>query len=1057
MDLYKKLNTIFGWLVFLIALITYTLTLEPTTSFWDCGEFIAGAYKLQVVHPPGAPFFLLLGRVFTLLAPDPSWVAYSINFMSGLSTAFAMLFVFWITTHFAQKLIFKNEETPSNTQVFSVIATGLIAGLSCTFLDTVWFSAVEGEVYAMSLFFLMLVFWLMIKWDQAEDDQNRDRWLVFTSLMIGVSVGVHLLSLLAMPAMGILYYYRKSKTKSWKGVLLAFTGGFIAQSFVYVGVVLSFTTVLAKADLFFVNSLGLGFGSGGLFIVIAIVVALVAGIIYTTKKKLVTANTALLCLLVLLLGYSTYAIVLIRAHADTPINMNEPSNLFRLNSYLNREQYGDRPLLYGPHYNAYPNDIKKVGKKYHKGEEKYEVIGDQIKYEFANKDKMFFPRLGSWQDNRHARAYRAMLGLKEKEDPSFGDNIRFFVNYQLGFMYLRYFMWNFSGRQDDIQGRYDNNNGKWITGIPFLDQYRIGPLDNLSDYQKENKGRNVYFMLPLFLGLIGLYYQYKRDPWDAAVIMGLFLFTGIFQTIFLNSPPFEPRERDYTLVGSFVAFSIWIGFGFLALYDFAKERLSGQAALGGVFLICLMIPVLLAAENWDDHDRSRRTTALDFATDYLESCKPNAILFTQGDNDTYPLWYAQEVEGIRPDVRVVNLSLLGVDWYVDLLHKKMNDADPIKIIHTSDKYLGSNRDVTRFFDAKKLSSDKYYELSEIVGFIASDDKRTQVTVQSGEMVNYLPSKNFKITVDKNKAVRENMVPRKYQSEIVDEMTWTLNKSNVLKNDLITLDIVASNFMERPIYFAVSVSPDAYLGLQKYFQLEGLAYQIVPVEGNSSDGQSGYIATDIMFDNVMNKFKMGGIERKIEKTYTVKEGETLNSVAFKFGKTSSQMAKEIGMETVSPGQKITFSYPDQDIYLDENILRMTMNLRSNYARLATALLDEGNKEKALEVLHKCMYMLPEANVPYNIFMIKFPELFYNAGDPEEAKLIIKQLANVYEQELKHSADVVGTFDPKAKRNMQQAVAVFQELIRIAKASKDSELEAQLMEQFSGLQSYFAKAQ
>ncbi|MEX2588716.1 MAG: DUF2723 domain-containing protein [Chitinophagales bacterium] len=1056
MDLYKKLNTIVGWLVFLVALITYTLTLEPTTSFWDCGEFIAGAYKLQVVHPPGAPFFLLLGRIFTLFAPDPSWVAYTINFMSGLSTAFAILFLFWVTTHFAQKLVFKGEE-PNKNQVFSVIAAGLVAGLSCTFLDTVWFSAVEGEVYALSLFFIMLVFWLMVKWDQAKDEKTRDRWLVFIALMLGISVGVHLLSLLAMPAMGILYYYRRFKSRTWQGILLAFTGGFLVQMFIYVGVVLSLTTILAKADLFFVNTLGFGFGSGAIFVLLAIVALFVAALMYTTRKKMVLVNTALLSLMVLMIGYSTYAIVMIRAHADTPINMNEPSNLFRLNSYLNREQYGDRPLLYGPHHNAYPTDIEKKGNKYHQGEEKYIVIGERVDYKFAEKDKMFFPRLGSWQDERHARAYNAMLGLEKGEDPSFRDNISFFVNYQLGFMYLRYFMWNFTGRQDDIQGRYDNNNGKWISGIPFIDQYRIGPLDNLTDYQKENKGRNLYYFLPLLLGLLGLYYQYKRDPWDAAILMGLFLFTGILQAVFLNSPPFEPRERDYTLVGSFVAFSIWIGFGVLALYEFLKEKIPAKTALAGSLAICLIIPVLLAAENWDDHDRSRRTTALDFAIDYLESCKPNAILFTQGDNDTYPLWYAQEVEGIRTDIRVVNLSLLGVDWYIDHLHKKMNDAEAVKLIHTTEKYLGSNRDVTRYYDAKKLPADRYYELKDIVGFIASDDSRTKVTIQSGEQVNYLPAKKLKISVDSVEAVKQKMVPPEFYNKIETELTWNLNKNNVLKNDLITLDIIASNFMERPIYFAVSVSPSAYLGLQKFFQLEGLAYQIVPVSEKSSDGQSGYVATEIMYDNVMDKFKLGGIERKIQKSYTVEGGEDIDAVAYKFGKTVPELKADIVAESVSPGQTINFTYPDQDIYLNENILRMTMNLRSNYARLAAALLDKGDKERALAVLDRCMEVMPEANVPYNIFMIKFPELYYQAGDAEKARLLIKQLSEVYEQELKHASDVVGTYDPKAKRNMQQAIAVFQELIRITRSNGDKDLEAELNEKFSSLQEYFAKAQ
>ncbi|GIV33650.1 MAG: membrane protein [Chitinophagales bacterium] len=1044
MKTYKLLNNLLGWFVFVIALAVYTSTLEPTASFWDCGEFISGAYKLEVVHPPGAPFFLLLGRIFSLFAPGPEYVAYMVNFSSGLFSALGIMFLFWITTAFARKAVIGKSREPSIMQTLSVMLTGLIAALCCTFSDTYWFSAVEGEVYALSTFFIILVFWGIMKWEASEDERYRDRWIILIAFFLGLALGVHLMSLLAIPAMAMVYYFKKYNPTP-KGTLAALAIGTALLFLVYLGIVSKFINILAGLDLFFVNTLNLPFGSGVAFGVVLLVAAIVGGLVYAHRKNLPNLQTALLSLSMIFIGFSLYSVVVIRALAIPPIDMNKPADIFRLQSYLNREQYGDRPLLYGPHFNAYPIEIVKKGKRYYKGEDKYLDIGYKVDYKFDDKDMMFFPRMGSWQDERHVEAYRAILGLKENQNPTMADNIRFFLHYQVGFMWFRYFMWNFSGRQDDIQGRFDNNNGKWISGFKFLDEPRIGPTDNLPDELKNNKGRNVFYMIPFLLGLIGMIYFYRHDKNDFLVVLTLFMFTGILEVIFFNSPPFEPRERDYTLVGSFVTYCIWIGFGALAIFDFLKSKLPASVALGATFLLSLTAPALMAKDGYDDHDRSGRYTARDFAINYLESCAPNAILFTQGDNDTYPLWYAQEVEGIRTDVRVVNLSLLGVDWYIEQLKYKINDADPVKLIHTPDKYLGNRRDVIRYFDNKRIPQDVPVELKNVIQFIASDERNSKVPLSNGEMVNYLPTKFMKVTVDSATVVKNKVIPESMYGQMKKELLIKINRNNLLKNDLMVLDIIASNLWERPIYFAVSVSPDSYLGFQNYFQLEGLAYRIVPLEKEDRFGQGGHVATDIMFDNMMNKFKWGGIELKDTIEYTIATGETKSSVAQKFNVTEDELTFANPQATFAPNEKIKVVLPNP-LYLDENILRMTMNLRSNFARLIEALLEEGKKEQARAALDRCIAVMPWQTVPYNIFMVRFPEFCYRLDDQAKARALIRLLVKKYSQDLQYYPDVLD-IDPGAKRSIQQAMAVFQELIRVARIYKDTETEQELSAQFA----------
>ncbi len=1044
---YKLINNITGWIVFAIALVTYTLTLESTASFWDCGEFISGCYKMQVVHPPGAPLFLIIGRIFTMFASDTSMVAYMVNFMSGLSTAFSVLFLFWSITHLAKKLISPAKGEVSMADTLAIMGAGVVGGLAATFSDTLWFSAVEGEVYALSTFFITLVFWCMLKWDAHEDESTQDKWIILIAFLLGLSTGVHLMSLLAVPAMALIYYFKKYKF-SWTGSFLALVVGFLVLSFVYVGVVSIMINFIATFDMFAVNSMKMPFGTGVIAFSLLAIAGLAFAVFHARKKNIQYLHTAALSVIFILIGFSTYFAVVIRANANPPINMNDPSDILKLQSYLNREQYGDRPLLFGPHFNAYPTNIKK-GNKYAKAGDRYEVIGDRIDYEFNPKDMMPFPRLGSWQDDRHVQAYRSMLGLREKENPTFGDNLKFFYDYQIGFMWFRYFMWNFSGRQDDIQGRFDNNNGNWITGFSFLDKNKIGDESIQTDYAKGNRGKNQFYLIPFILGLIGVFYQFTKDRNDGLVVLTLFMFTGILEIVFFNSPPFEPRERDYTLVGSFITYCIWIGFGVLAIFDFLKKKIPAVAAAGAATLICITAPVLMANDGWDDHDRSDRYTALHFAINYLESCEENAIIFTQGDNDTYPLWYAQEVEGVRTDVRVVNLSLLGVDWYVRQLKYAMNDAPPVKISFTDEQYLGSRRDVTRYFDTKKLDQNKYYDLTEILKFIGNDDRKAQVQLTSGEFVNYLPVKNFRLSVDPKNF--ENYVPEKFKDSLQNEILFTLAKNNLLKNDLFTLDIIANNINDRPIYFAVSVSPDSYLGLQSYFQLEGLSYRIVPIPAKDADAQQqGYVATDLMYRNVMEKFKWGGIERKEQVSYTVQAGETIFDVCDKFDMLPNQVRKlnnlegELIVGTTLKVEKPVFTY------LDENIQRMTMNLRSNFTRLSEALLREGKVDSAVAALNLCHQVFPEVSVPYNIFMIRFPEVYYKKGDVESASYLVKAIARVYEQELRFNTDpIIIARDPGAKRAAQQAMAVMMELTRLARQYQDTETETQLSEK---LQTY-----
>ncbi len=695
MNNFRLLNTLFGWVSFFFALAVYSLTLEPTGSLWDCGEFISAAYRLQVVHPPGAPLFLLIGRFFSLFAgADVMNVAISVNMVSATTSALCVMFTFWITTYFAKRIAEKLGDADSVASSIAIIGSGLVAAGTLTFSDTFWFSAVEAEVYAASSFFMSFTFWCILKWERVSDQPFANRWLVFIGYVVGLAIGVHLLNLLVIPGIVLVYYFKKFPFKR-STLLYALAIGFALLFFVQIGVIPGIPTLAAKFDMFFVNSMGMGFGSGVMFFAALLLGGLITGLIYTQKNGLVHWNTGLLAFAFILVGYSSYAMVLIRSQANTPIDMNNPEDPLNLVYYLNREQYGDRPLLKGPHYKTPVTKVEKGEDNYIKGDEKYEVAGYDVDVEYDPKQQMMFPRIYDGNDPSHVQGYKDWTGIPDERTPKFSDNLRFFFRYQLGTMYWRYFMWNFAGRQNDDQKMQSTDvlAGNWISGIAPLDAMRLGPQKNLPDDFKNNPSRNTYYLLPFILGLAGLGLQIRKEKGGALINGILFLTTGIMLIIYLNPPPYEPRERDYVFVGSFQVFSMWVGLGVLGLYYAFRKYISGSgSAAFAVTIGILAAPALMGTQNWNDHDRSGRYMSTDFARNYLKSCAPNAILFTNGDNDTYPLWYVQNVEGYRTDVRVINLSLLNASDYVESLRDQQYESQPIKLSFTSRQLWPGTRD-----------------------------------------------------------------------------------------------------------------------------------------------------------------------------------------------------------------------------------------------------------------------------------------------------------------------------------------------------------------------------
>lgn len=1007
---YQRTNNIVGWFTFLIASYVFISTIEPTGSFWDCGEFIATAHKLEVGHPPGAPLFLMLARIFILFGGD-NVASYpiAVNILSALMSSFTILFLFWTITALARKIVIGKGEITSD-KIIAVMGAGLVGALAYTFTDSFWFSAVEGEVYASSSFFTAIVFWAIFKWENAADEPHNLRWLILIAYLMGLSIGVHLLNLLTIPALAFVIYFRKFKV-STKGIIYTSVLGVLVLGFIQYGIIQGAITLAGTFDRIFVNGFGLPYGSGIIFYGLLIVVATIWGLIYTKKKNHPIWNTAILCFVFIMIGYSSFAQIVIRSAANPPLDENNPENVFNFISYLKREQYGERPLFFGQYYNARVID-QKVGddtwakidgeKKYVKGPSKIEPIYEQDK-------TTVFPRMWSNQQS-HINEYKKWADIKGDRTPTFSENLKFFFVYQMGEMYWRYFMWNFVGRQNDLQGPGGIIKGNWISGIKFIDEMRLGPQDNLPESITNNKARNVMYFLPFLLGIIGMIYHYSRDNKDAWVVMLLFFFTGIAIVIYLNGGPLQPRERDYAYAGSYYAFAIWIGLGVLSLYEFLRKRVPGTAAAVVTTVLCLAaVPAVMAKAEWNDHNRSDRYTSRDFATDYLNSCDRNAILFTNGDNDTFPLWYVQEVEGVRTDVRVVNLSLLNTDWYVDQLKRKYYDSDPITISWTQDKYRLGRRDYIPFYDR---GIKEPVEIKELVDFMGSDEAQAKARTNSGEEINYFPTKNVKLTVDAAEVLANGAVAKEDADKIVKVMEWTLDGNYLMKNDLMILNILANNHWKRPIYFATTVGSENYLNLEPYFQLEGLTYRIVPIRTESkSEMVPGRVNTNIMYNNVMTKFVWGNMK-------------------------------------------------NPDVYLDENNMRMTTNFRINFSRLAEELMNENKKDSAIKVLDKCVEEMPDKTIPYNYFMTKIAELYYRAagaynrqdtlmtGDTElsrkneliaKGNAISERITAIYGDNLKYYLSLKGTkYYKLIDQDMNQALYIMQSMTSVLKQTNQKEL-------------------
>lgn len=1049
MKQYKLVNNLVGWLAFVIAAYTYCMTIEPTASFWDCPEFITTGYKLEVGHPPGAPFFMLTANLFSQFTSDPSQVARMVNTMSALMSAACILFLFWSITHLVKKLICPDDKEMTLGKLITIMGSGLVGALAYTWSDTFWFSAVEGEVYAYSSLFTAVVFWLILKWESVANEPHSDRWLVLIAYLTGLSIGVHLLNLLCIPAIVLVYYYKKNPDANLKGSLLALTGSMVLVAAVLYGIVPGVVKVGGWFELLFVNSFGMPFNSGLIVYIILLAASIIWGVYesYTEKSRkrmnisfmvtiamlgipfygygwssaLIgiiilgilgvylfadlnkkyqisarTLNTSLLCIMMIMVGYSSYALIVIRSTANTPMDQNSPEDIFTLGEYLGREQYGTRPLFYGQTYASKPAlkevdggcvyDVTEGAPVYQRKEkatpdekDSYEVVRHKTDYKYAQ--NMLFPRMYS---DAHAQAYEDWLGgikgvqvpydqcgqMVMVKVPTQWDNIKFFFIYQLNYMYWRYFMWNFAGRQNDIQGQGEIEHGNWITGIPFVDKFLVGDQSLLPSDLKNNKGHNVFYCLPLILGLIGLFWQaYKtkrittpngeeiEEPVGIQqfwIVFFLFFMTGLAIVLYLNQTPMQPRERDYAYAGSFYAFAIWIGMGVAGIAQWLQGKLGEKPASVIATVVCLFVPIQMVSQTWDDHDRSNRYVARDFGQNYLSTVQEegNPIIFTNGDNDTFPLWYNQETEGFRTDVRVCNLSYLQTDWYIDQMKRQAYDSPAVPIEWSCLEYVQGHNEgvavrpevmesINNFYkqnpeEAAKEFGDNPYELKNILKYWVRSPK---------EGLQLIPTDSIVIKLDKEAVKRSGMmIPDSLHGEIPDYMSISLKGKRMLyKSELMMLEMLANTNWERPLYMAITVGSDNHLNLGNNFMQEGLAYRITPFNTTRLNAR---IDSEKMYDNLMNKFKFGGIN-------------------------------------------------NPDIYIDETVMRMCQTHRRMFIQLATQLIKEGKKDKALKALDYCSEVIPSTTVPHDYIMSSSKEMaddYLALGEKEKGEAILNDLAN-----------------------------------------------------------------
>ncbi|CAL2105775.1 conserved membrane hypothetical protein [Tenacibaculum sp. 190524A02b] len=958
---YNKWNTILGWVSFAVALVTYTLTLEPTVSSWDCGEYISTAVNLEVGHPPGAPLFQMLGAFFAMFSSDPSNLALMVNFMSGLASAFTILFMFWTITNLAKKMAIKNG-TFSKNEAIAVLGSGLVGALAYTFSDSFWFSAVEGEVYAMSSFLMALLFWLGLKWEAELNMPRGNKWLVIISFVVGLSFGVHILSLLVIPSIVMLYFFKTYKSITVKTTAIATLVSIFVLAFVFKFLFPFTLKFFSVAELFFINQIGLPYNSGTIIAGIVLIALFYFGLNYTRKKGLVTVNTLVLSVLFIMIGFSSWLMLPIRANADTVINENNPSSARELLAYYNREQYGDANVFYDKYYSFAYNREQDAAQPYKDDKPKYEKING--KYEIVNryknvlpnysdKHKGFIPRMVDPGAQEH---YKRIAGIpaRSKRRPTFIENMRFMIDYQFGYMYGRYFMWNFVGRQNDTQGHLDFENGNWLSGIDFIDEMRLGSQQNLPDHVKNNKGRNKYYFLPLILGIIGLFYQTNRDKKNLYTLALFFAFTGFAIIFYTNPKPFEPRERDYAVVGSFYVFAIWIGFGVLALYDYFKQYASKRAVAIGVSAISLIaVPVLMGFQNWDDHDRGDRYIAQLNAQTYLESCDPNAIIFTIGDNDTFPLWYMQQVEGVRRDIKIVNTSLFQTDWYIDQMKKKTYEADPIPSTLKHSQYKYGTLDLAYHYPIPQLK-DSILSIGDFMRWIASDNDATYLDAGDGAKEKFYPSNKIRIPVNKANVLKTGLVSAKDADKIVDYIDITIDRQGIAKNRILMLDILNNFDWKRPIYFTGGASAnEEYIWLKDYLQLDGMAYKLVPIKTpnrGKSMFEMGRIDPDKMYENV----------------------------------------KKWDWKTINNGK----------VYLDEQSKRNAISLRNNLMRLSEEYLNLNDSVKAKDVLDLSLYKMPIKDFGHFSISLGYPELYYRIGDIDKARETAASLTTIFQQNLLH---------------------------------------------------------
>ena len=1005
---FSKWNTILGWLTFGIALITYTLTLEPTVSYWDCGEYIATSVKLEVGHPPGAPLFQMMGAFFAMFTSDVTEIAKMVNFMSALASAFTILFMFWTITRLAKKLVATEDLATSSTNI-AILGAGLVGSLAYTFSDSFWFSAVEGEVYAMSSFLMALLFWLGLRWEAVIDKPDGNKWLLLISFVVGLSFGVHILSLLVIPSIVFLYIYKKYGNLNKVQFVIANVVSVFVLAAVF-KLLFPFTLKYFSAlELFFVNNMGMPFNSGSIIATVLLIAAFAYGIFYTHKKEKVVANTVLLSVLFIMIGFSSWLMLPIRANANTTINENNPSSARELLAYYEREQYGDANVFYDTYYsfvynretdNANPtrDDKPKYEKDFESG--KYVIVNNykDALPNWSNKHKGFIPRMPN-TDSNVIKNYKAIAGIPEasKRRPTFGENLKFMIDFQFGYMYGRYFMWNFVGRQNDIQGQLDILNGNWISGIKFIDEIFVGPQDNLPSHMKNNKGRNTYYFLPLILGLIGIFFQAKRDQNSFYTLLMFFAFTGLAIIFYTNPKPFEPRERDYAVVGSFYIFAIWIGFGVLALYEKLKDKLNkNQVAIAVSLISLLAVPTLMASENWDDHDRSNRYTSHLNAKAYLDSCDPYAIMFTIGDNDTFPLWYLQEVEDYRTDIKLVNTSLFQTDWYIDQMKRATYDAPPIPSQLTHDKYKWGTLDVAYYFEELfPQLKDSVVDIDYFMRWVESDAAITQYDLdEDGNPEKVLPTNKIRIPVNRENVLKNGIVAPE-DAELILPYIDIQFSGALSKNRILMLDIIANNDWKQPIYFTGGAQADEeYIWMKDYLQLDGMAYKLVP----------------ILTPNQGNFFEMGRIN-------TNKMYENIKAWDWK---------------NINDGQ----------IYLDPETRKNSVSYRNNLERLSRTLLREGKNEKAEEILDLAVEKMPVETFGHYSMVLSFLDIYYELDRPEKARDLIERLKVIFQENLTYYSQFEGRQLEGILEDIERSFLMYDQLIRTA-TNYDDEAYAQAL--------------